>query len=45
MLQTEIEDLTDRINNQVNEINELKAKLIRARICPDSKDFRPDSCN
>lgn len=44
-LQNEIENLTDRINNQVSEIKTLKAKLMRARICPDSKDFRSKDWN
>lgn len=36
--------LSDRINNQVNEIIKLKQTLIRARILPDP-ELRPTSEN
>lgn len=36
--------LSDRINNQVNEVIKLKQTLIRARIWPDPED-RPTSEN
>lgn len=43
-LKTELKALSDRINNQVNEIIKLKETLIRARIWSDP-EFRPTSEN
>lgn len=43
-LKTEMKVLSDRINNQVNEIIKLKQTLIRARIWPDP-ELRPTSEN